>query len=153
MANAASGPEYVGDVGASPFTLSVGATLNQISYYMTNFYSTGRAQAALYANDGVNSVPTTLIVESSYVMAVTTLGQWYTQDVPPTYLPAGTYWLAILEGPTAGAGGNGPGLGYTSGGSFYDISLNSTPWAFPTTLTGGYKYSDTIGIYGTFCHS
>ena len=141
----------MGIIGANQYVLSADSTLNQISYYITDDFSPGRAQAALYANDAVNNVPTTLIAQASYTMAVTTLGQWYTQDVPPTYLPAGTYWLAVMEGPNTG-NGYGPGLsqGSAAGGTAYYEDIYS--WAFPATFSGGPNYYK-FGIYGIVCHN
>jgi hypothetical protein len=108
----------------------------------------------IYAHDSVNNKPTTLIVEASYSLIVGKSAQWYTQDIPPTYLVAGTYWLAVMAAPDkiGTAFYYGPQISTsTSGGTNYYESLTS--WGDLPTSFSGNSNSGIVAIKGYACHN
>jgi hypothetical protein len=129
------------------YVLSTAGTLNQIRF-TTIGSGVGFARVGLYANDSGTNAPTTLIVENSYDVAVTTNGT-FSVDVPETALSAGTYWLAIMLRPTVIGTGTIPGIPEVTG-SGYSSFLGNT-WSMPTTF-GGTSYSTKVALVGVYCH-
>jgi len=96
---------------AQEATLSQAATINSLSFYVTQ--AAGELLLGIYDASGKGGRPGKLLAETK---KFTTVKGWNTQNViTPVSLPAGTYWLAYLP--------NNNGLGFVkqnnSGNCYY----------------------------------
>ncbi len=126
---------------ASPITVGIALTARAVRFYK-NYTGLGRVKAALYASEGVYADPTTLICQSAYTLSVGSEVGWYTVQVPQTYLPAGTYWVATwTEAPAAGVA-----FGYSQAASGRKIKRVGDP-DIPASITHAqYAYDMNFAI-------
>ena len=110
---------------AQQVTLSQGATIQSLSYYVST--TGGQLRLGIYSNSG--GAPGALLAETA---AFTPVAGWNTQPVlTQTALPAGTYWLAFLPQSNTLAGR----LTVSGSGRYYAYTFGAMPAAFSSSNT------------------
>lgn len=107
--NLLDGYEMTGWIAADDFTLSAPARLTSLTFW--DIEGIGRFQGSfvwqIYSNSATNTPGKLLISGTSQNLVHTATGGSFfgyaeflnTCDIAPTFLPAGTYWLALHHGP------------------------------------------------------
>jgi len=125
-------------IGATKYTLSVDGVVTQLSFYSN---ASGNAKVGIYRD--VSGNPVELIVANNTSTAVS--AGWNDIYIKPTYLIAGTYWIAVL-------GDTGNLRAYIAGGVNQTAYNTSTTYAngllstFPAISNQNYDYV----CYGTY---
>lgn len=111
--------------------LASSSTAVSISLLVASGPVSGQVLLGLYANG--SGVPGNLIAESDYTNLAT---GWVSAAIPPTYLAAGSYWIAMNYS-------NSFPVSYTTtGGTEYEIAYpwGQMPQTFPTGNANAYYF-------------
>jgi hypothetical protein len=136
---------------ASKYTLSETGTLVSLAAYLDGNGGTAGSQSvrlALYQD--VNGAPGTRVAESNVVnIAAGTAPGWVTFTTPPTSLAAGSYWIAIHTGGTAGVARD-----YTDGSGVQNWFSNADTFSdgSATPFGAGNLGADNLSVYVNYLH-
>jgi hypothetical protein len=134
------------------FALASGPeTIQQLQVYVTS--NPADVRMAIYTDNGgtpgSTDAPLNLLTQSN--SQVVTVGGYNTFQVPGVVLSApATYWIAVVHDNF----GSGMGLSYRQEGSpalqkGYELSSSFGP--FPSTMSGGAEWDETIAVGGHIC--
>ncbi len=131
--------------------LSGPETIQQLQVYVTS--NPADARMALYTDNGgtpgTTDAPLNLMTQSN--SQVVTVGGFNSFQVPGVVLSApATYWIAVVHDNF----GSGMGFSYRQEGSSalqkgYEVSGSFGP--FPSTMSGGVEWDETIDVGGHIC--